>query len=205
MACTRRGEAREATNAVPYLAIRVRVPVARPNSASFYVISPDIAYPLFSFFLPSYQPPRLIVGRSTSDREQIEKRRDVSLGEETEERVQGEADRAESRKPTLRRFISRDLLACHGDRRGSANDRRIVRLMTSPLKNAPLRIRYANRVIGFSVYVGRASIVARNRARFTADPIVAVIFFILFDFSVLCDVVRCRDVTSFLTSCIAAA
>lgn len=120
--------------------------------------------------------------------------------------MQGEADRAESRKPTLRCFISRDLSACHGDRRGSANDRRrIVRLMTSPLKNAPLRIRYANRVIGFSVYVGRALIAARNRARFTADPIVAIIFFILFDFSVLRDVARCRDVTSFLTSCIAAA
>lgn len=131
---------------------------------------------------------------------------DVSLGEEAEERVQGETDRAESRKPTLRCFISRDLSACHGDRRGSANDRRrIVRLMTSPLKNAPLRIRYANRVIGFSVYVGRALIAARNRARFTADPIVAIIFFILFDFSVLRDVARCRDVTSFLTSCIAAA
>lgn len=193
MACTRRGEAREATNTVPYLAIRVRVPVARPNSVSFYVISPDIAHPLFSFFLPSCQPPRLVVGQSTSDQARMEKARRFSVGEEPEERAQGVADRAESRKPTLRCFISRDLLACHGDRRGSANDRRIVRLMTSPLKNAPLRIRYANRVIGFSVYVGRASIVARNRARFTADPIVAIIFFILFDFSVVRDVVRCRD------------
>lgn len=120
----------------------------------------------------------------------MEKARRFSVGEEAEERVQGEA---ESRKTTLRCFIFRDLSACHGDRRGSANDRRIVRLMTSPLKNAPLRIRYANRVIGFSVYVGRALIAARNRARFTADPIVAIVFFILFDFSVLRDVVRCRD------------
>lgn len=159
-----------------------------------------------SFFLPSCQPPRLVVDRtSTSDRARMEKARRFSVGEEAEERAQGEADRAKSRKPTLRCFISDDLSACHGDRRGSANDRRIVRLMTSPLKNAPLRIRYANRVIGFSVYVGRASIAARNRARFTADPIVAIVFFILFDFSVLRDVVRCRDVTSFLTSRIAAA
>lgn len=106
VACTRRGEAREATNTVPYLVIRVRVPLARPNSASFYVISPDIAHPLFSFFLPSCQPPRLIVGQSTSDRARMEKARRFSVGEEAEERAQGEADRAESRKPTLRVALS---------------------------------------------------------------------------------------------------
>lgn len=107
MACTRRGEAREATNTVPYLVIRVRVPVARPNSVSFYVISPDIAYPLFSFFLPSYQPPRLIVGQSTSDREQMEKAGRLSRrrGRGTRARGSGPRGVAETDAPLL--YLSR--------------------------------------------------------------------------------------------------